>query len=101
VVETINKLTTEKETKMAYQAKPNTGALFSVAVKKNPKSPDYTGDIVVSERSVNFVDGVATIKLAGWKKTSGSGKTFLSLSVSENRPAAPTQTSEDNDDPFK
>ena len=52
----------------------NKGALFVNERKENGKQPDYTGKI--------NIDGVEK-KLAGWKKESKSGKTFLSLSISD------------------
>lgn len=54
----------------------NTGALFRQEDKKSDKHPDYTGKL--------DVEG-ADFRLAGWVKTSKSGKKFLSLKVSEPR----------------
>jgi len=59
----------------------NGGALFSIATKTNVKGPDYRGDITVDIRTLEVNDNLATIKLAGWKKVSKAGKTYLSLAV--------------------
>jgi len=82
------------------EIRPNSGVLFSVAAKKNPKSPDYFGDIAVSASSIHVVNGVAVIKLSGWKKQAKNGKTFLSLAVDE-RPAQNKTQKDEDDDPFK
>ena len=71
---------------MAYTPRPNTGSLFANKVKKHPKSPDYSGDLLIDVSTLEIVDGVATVKLAGWKKTSSTGSTFLSLSVDTFKP---------------
>jgi hypothetical protein len=61
----------------------NSGALFHQAVKKNPKAPDYSGEIILTLRDfIEEPDGTIKVRLAGWKKQSKSGSTFLSLSGS-------------------
>jgi uncharacterized protein (DUF736 family) len=52
----------------------NRGVLFAKKNKKNEKQPDYDGNINVDGKDY---------ALAGWKKTSQKGATFLSLKVSE------------------
>jgi uncharacterized protein (DUF736 family) len=52
----------------------NRGVLFSRKDKKNEKQPDYDGNINVNGKDY---------ALAGWKKTSQKGATFLSLKISE------------------
>jgi uncharacterized protein (DUF736 family) len=52
----------------------NRGVLFVKKNKKNEKQPDYDGNINVDGKDY---------ALAGWKKTSQKGATFLSLKVSE------------------
>ena len=61
---------------MAFQNKPNSGALFTNKSKKEDKHPDYTGNINVEGKE---------LQIAGWKKVSKNGTTFLSLSVSEKK----------------
>jgi hypothetical protein len=52
----------------------NRGVLFQNDAKKSDKHPDYKGNI-------HF--GTVKMSLSAWKKTSSSGKQFLSISVSE------------------
>jgi len=76
---------------MAYEPKPNTGSLFANKEKKSPQSPDYQGDILVDVSTLEVVNGVAKVKLAGWKKTSAKGLVYLSLSVDTFKPKAAEQ----------
>lgn len=69
-----------------YEPKPNTGSLFANKEKTKPTSPDYRGDILVSVSDLEAVNGVAKVKLSGWKKTSASGLVYLSLSVDTFKP---------------
>lgn len=71
---------------MAYTPRPNTGSLFANKVKKHPKSPDYSGDLLIDVSTLEVNGGVATVKLAGWKKTSSTGSTFLSISIDTFKP---------------
>ena len=52
----------------------NRGVLFVKKNKKNEKQPDYDGNINVDGKDY---------AIAGWKKTSQKGATFLSLKISE------------------
>lgn len=94
-----------------YKPYPDAGQLFATQSKKNPKSPDYFGEIAINLKdltNVRDVDGLHVFKLSGWKKTARSGKTFLSISVSrmvpENKPAPqraePKHDDDDSDIPF-
>ena len=65
---------------------PASGALFSNQKKQRDNQPDYTGSIELSGEVVQDLwnqlqSGVQNPKadLAGWKKTSKSGRPFLSL----------------------
>jgi uncharacterized protein (DUF736 family) len=71
---------------MAFETKPQTGALFANKVKKHPKAPDYQGDLLVDTRLMEIENGMMKIRLAGWKKQSASGSTFLSISVDTYKP---------------
>lgn len=51
----------------------NRGVLFVNSQKKTEKSPDYSGSLDVNGIQYN---------IAGWKKQSKKGTTFLSLNVS-------------------
>jgi hypothetical protein len=87
---------------MAFEMKPQSGALFANKVKKHPKAPDYNGDILIDTRLMEIENGMMKIRLAGWKKTSAAGSTFLSLSVDTFKPkeqqAKPTE--DDDEIPF-
>jgi hypothetical protein len=87
---------------MAYELKPNQGSLFATKVKTNPKSPDYFGELLIDMNSLEVVDGVAKVKLGGWKiKSESSGNTFLSLKVDTWKPdnaQKPKTTNGDMDD---
>ena len=81
----------------------NSGALFANLVKKNPKAPDYYGDLLIDLSAFQVVDGKIKVALAGWKKTSKNGKTFLSISAKqfEERTSNPQPKQEQDDDiPF-
>ena len=91
----------------ATKVYPDSGALYSTASKKGPKSPDYFGSITINLKdTTGFVveDGMTKIKLSGWKKVSSSGKTFLSVSVDryvpqEEQPRSVVKVV-DEEDPF-
>ena len=82
----------------------NSGTLFGTKVKKNPKSPDYFGDMTVDLDALGIGHGKHKLRLSGWKKTSSKGTTFLSLSVSkfeeQGEQAAKAAPTEDEDIPF-
>jgi uncharacterized protein (DUF736 family) len=84
------------------EVRPNSGVLFSVAAKKTAKSPDYFGDLAIAASSIRVVDGVAVVKISGWKKTSKGGKTYLSLAVNDQQmaPSNKQEKSGDDDEPF-
>jgi uncharacterized protein (DUF736 family) len=71
---------------MAYEPKPNTGSLFANKEKKSPKSPDYQGDILIDLATLEASKGVVKVRIAGWKKQSASGMTYLSLAVDTFKP---------------
>jgi hypothetical protein len=85
--------------------------------RKEGNQPDYTGpgsvskedfmaiaDQVTSGRFNSDDRGNIKIKVAGWKKTSAGGKSYLSLSIQvddygiDQPKAAPAVTITDNDD---
>ena len=61
----------------------NTGVLFNVADKKSENHPDFTGNVII---------GGKKYALSAWKKTSGSGVSYQSLSVREWTENPPGQT---------
>jgi hypothetical protein len=72
---------------MAYELKPNQGTLFATKVKKHPKAPDYFGELLVDISTLEVVNGVAKVKLGGWKvKSESSGNTFLSIKIDTWKP---------------
>jgi len=78
----------------------NSGSLFQNKVKKNPKSPDYQGDMTLDLSVLGIGTGKAKLRIAGWKKTSQKGTVFLSLQIQkfeEKQKAAPQ---EDEEIPF-
>jgi hypothetical protein len=86
---------------MAYELKPNQGSLFATKVKKHPKAPDYFGELKIDVNSLEVENGVATVKLGGWKiKSESSGNTFLSIKIDTWKPdnAQQPQTQSNNGD---
>jgi hypothetical protein len=78
---------------MAYELKPNQGTLFATKVKKHPKAPDYFGELLVEISTLEVVNGVAKVKLGGWKvKSESSGNTFLSIKIDTWKPDGEKQT---------
>jgi hypothetical protein len=72
---------------MAYELKPNQGSLFATKVKKHPKAPDYFGELLIDMNSLEVENGVAKVKLGGWKiKSESSGNTFLSIKIDTWKP---------------
>jgi hypothetical protein len=95
-----------------FETRPDTGVLFAEHSKKSPKSPDYSGTISINLKDLTALkveNGLTVIKLSGWKKVGGSGKTFLSLAVNRYVPEqgavrqenqAQSFPAEDSDIPF-
>jgi len=80
----------------------NSGTLFANKVKKNPKAPDYQGDMTLDLAALGIGTGKAKLRIAGWKKTSQKGTTFLSLSIQkfEEKEGSRPQPESDEDIPF-
>ena len=62
---------------MADREYLNSGTLFQNKVKKNPKSPDYQGDMTLDLSALGIGNGKAKLRIAGWKKTSAKGTVFV------------------------
>lgn len=85
---------------MAYENKPNTGAMFKNENKTTDKHPDYTGTWYDK-------DGVRH-NMAMWLNESANGKKYMSMAGSEwkaaeekSAPAKATQANGNDDDlPF-
>lgn len=89
-----------------YVAKPNTGTVFANDKKTADNQPDYRGDIVLGPELVSELAALvnagkpAKLDLAGWKKLTKAGKTFISLKAQgEYKPKGgerkPTRTEDD------
>ena len=76
---------------MAYEKRDNSGVLFKEREKKNPKGPDYSGEVMVAG---------TLYRLAAWIKDGKKGK-FMSLALqpATERPSAPKDDL-DRDIPF-
>jgi hypothetical protein len=91
---------------MAYELRPNSGAIFAVKSKVNPAQPDYRGDLLIDLSAYDIVDNQIKIALSGWKKPMSGGKTFLSLQaqkpyVAEEQAQTQSNTGDMDDDiPF-
>jgi len=67
---------------MAYEMREGQGSFFRVEQKKNDNGPDYEGKLVLEGKEW---------RMAGWVKTSGAGKKWLSLKVEPPRQAEPVR----------
>jgi len=79
-----------------FEPRPDSGNLNATKAKKSPKAADYFGEIAINMAdmtNVRIENGLTIVKLSGWKKTSKSGVTYLSLAVNryvpEGQPRAP------------
>ena len=81
---------------------PPGGALFLQANKRSEKAPDYSGNLEISKELFKYLLDEAKagrpikMDLAGWKKQSKSGATFLS--IVGNKPYVKEQKSAPIDD---
>ena len=84
---------------MEYKTKPNTGSLFKNKTKPVAQSPDYRGNIVLDMKTIKIIDGLATVKISGWKtvgKTTGTEYVSLKVDLWEK----PSEPQQDEDIPF-
>jgi hypothetical protein len=73
---------------MAYEQKPNSGALFNNKDKKSPNHPDMRGDLHLDKTFlINMMDkskgSLVKISISSWAKTAASGTEYMSLAASE------------------
>lgn len=61
---------------MAFEMKPNSGALFKNARKEQDSHPDYTGTCVVNGEAMD---------ISAWIKEAKSGTKYMSLSFKPPR----------------
>jgi len=93
---------------MAFEQKPNSGAMFRNDKKNSPNHPDMRGDVHLDKTFlINVMDkskgSLVKISLSGWSKESAAGKKYLSLSASEpweGGAAAPKQSIPDDELPY-
>lgn len=94
---------------MTFIPKPNTGSLWANDRKTDDKHPDMRGEVVIDKQLL--VDLIAKgenpvkIALAGWNRTTSTGRDYMSLVASEpfvpQKKQEPTQASTDSEDvPF-
>jgi hypothetical protein len=72
---------------MAYEQKPNTGAMF-INKKQTGNQPNLRGSIHVDkvflENLINQTKGsLVEVAVAGWNQKSKAGESYISLAVSE------------------
>jgi len=84
---------------MAYEQKPNAGALFQ-NVKKSPAHPDLRGDLFLDKTFlVDQMDrskgNLVKISIAAWNNTSKTGKPYTALTASQ-----PYEKAADEDVPY-
>ena len=85
-----------------YKPYPDSGKLMASTIKKGTKSPDYWGDIAINLKDLTNIhteDGLTVVKLSGWKKTSKSGVTYLSLAVNRYVPEGQSRAPVNDDIP--
>lgn len=73
---------------MAFEQKPNSGAMFRNDKKNSPNHPDMRGDVHLDRTFlINLMaknsEPLIKVSLSGWSKESAAGKKYLSLSASE------------------
>ena len=94
---------------MTFIPKPNTGSLWANDRKTDDKHPDMRGEVVIDKQLL--VDLIAKgenpvkIALAGWNRTTSTGRDYMSLVASEpfvpQKKQEPIQASTDSEDvPF-
>jgi hypothetical protein len=76
---------------MSFQLREGQGDLWKNDRKNADNQPDMTGKFMLNGK---------LYRVAGWHKTTGSGKGFYSLAVKESDEAAQVDPSGDESDPF-
>ena len=95
---------------MTFVPKPNTGSLWANDRKTSENHPDLRGEVVIDKQLLVDLmskgENPVKIALAGWNKTTATGRDYVSLVASEpfvpqkrieQKPAAAT---DDEDVPF-
>lgn len=73
---------------MAFEQKPNSGAMFVNEQKKTETQPDWRGEVYLDKTfmidQMKKAEGqLVKVSISAWSKTAKSGKDYLSLSASE------------------
>ena len=73
---------------MAYEQKPNSGALFTNKDKRSQNHPDFRGDLHLDKtfliQQMDKSNGpLVKIAVSAWQKTAASGANYMSLSAAE------------------
>jgi uncharacterized protein (DUF736 family) len=73
---------------MAFEQKPNSGALFTNRDKRSQNHPDFRGDLHLDKTFlIQQMDkskgALVKISISAWQKTAASGTDYMSLSASE------------------
>ena len=97
---------------MTFVPKPNTGSLWANDRKTAENHPDLRGEVVVDKQLLVDLmskgENPVKIALAGWNKTSASGRDYVSLVASEpfvpqkrvEQAPPPAAATDDEDIPF-
>jgi hypothetical protein len=79
----------------------NSGALFAVKTKTNPKAPDYAGDLFIDLTGLDVRNNKVEVRIAGWKRQTKTGSVMLSLVVDKfekKEQKSPAQQIQEMDD---
>jgi hypothetical protein len=73
---------------MAFEQKPNSGALFTNKDKRSQMHPDFRGDLHLDKtfliQQMDKSSGpLVKISVSAWQKTAASGSNYMSLAASE------------------
>jgi len=85
-----------------FEPRPDSGNLNATKAKKITKAADYFGEIAINMSdmtNVRIENGLTIVKLSGWKKTSKSGVTYLSLAVNRYVPEGQSRAPVNDDIP--
>jgi uncharacterized protein (DUF736 family) len=91
---------------MAYETRPDSGALFTNNKKTSDKAPDLRGDAVLSPELVRHLAGLvnskqpAKIRIAVWSKATSKGDKFLSLKLEADAPRQGAANASSDEVPF-
>lgn len=95
---------------MTFIPKPNTGSLWANDRKTDDKHPDMRGEVVIDKQLLTDLiakgENPVKIALAGWNRTTSTGRDYMSLVASEpfvpQKKIEPVKAAEDDnqDVPF-